>query len=206
MPTHICAFLISLHIKENLTQYEILDLKLFPFKTFQVCYYCCSFGILLCPLKLAYFSFLCSKIFFFELYMVLFFYFTQDTFRHKLFSLSTAWWSHSMQSFLRKTFLYDFFPSFSYSIFFFKHTVSHMLRFPSGSDGKEFVMQDTRVWSLGQEDPLEKGMATHSSILAWRIPWTEGPRRLESMGLQRVGHIYVTFTFFYCFGVVSFYS
>ena len=48
--------------------------------------------------------------------------------------------------------------------------------------------QDTRVWSLGWEDPLEKGMATHSSILAWRIPWTEKPGGLQSMGLQRVGH------------------
>ena len=44
------------------------------------------------------------------------------------------------------------------------------------------------VQSLGWEDPLEEGMATHSSILAWRIPWTEEPGRLQSMGLQRVGH------------------
>ena len=44
------------------------------------------------------------------------------------------------------------------------------------------------VPSLGQEDPLEKGMATHSSILAWRIPWTEESGRLQSMGSQRVGH------------------
>ena len=50
------------------------------------------------------------------------------------------------------------------------------------------AMQQTEVRSLGQEDPLEKGMATHSSILAWRIPWTEEPGRLQSMGLQRVGH------------------
>ena len=49
-------------------------------------------------------------------------------------------------------------------------------------------MEETRVWSLGGEDPLEKGMATHSSILAWRIPWTEGPSGLQSVGLQRVGH------------------
>ena len=42
--------------------------------------------------------------------------------------------------------------------------------------------------ALGREDPLEKGMATHSSILAWEIPWTEEPGRLQSMGLQRVGH------------------
>ena len=47
---------------------------------------------------------------------------------------------------------------------------------------------ETRVWSLCQEDPLEKEMATHSSILAWRIPWTEEPSRLPSMGSQRVGH------------------
>ena len=45
------------------------------------------------------------------------------------------------------------------------------------------AMQETQVWSLGQEDHLEKGMATHSSILAWKIPQTEKPGRLESMGL-----------------------
>ena len=50
------------------------------------------------------------------------------------------------------------------------------------------AMQETQVRSLGQEDLLEKGMATHSSILAWRITWTEEPGKLLSMGLQRVGH------------------
>ena len=50
------------------------------------------------------------------------------------------------------------------------------------------AMQETPFQSLSQEDSLEKGMATHSSILAWRIPWTEEPGRLQSMGLQRVGH------------------
>ena len=50
------------------------------------------------------------------------------------------------------------------------------------------VMQKTWVRSLGQEDPLEKGMATHSSILAWRIPWTEEPGGLQFMGSQGVGH------------------
>ena len=49
-------------------------------------------------------------------------------------------------------------------------------------------MQETQVQSLGQEDPLEKGMATHSSILAWEIPWTEEPGGLQSTGSQRVGH------------------
>ena len=47
---------------------------------------------------------------------------------------------------------------------------------------------ETQVRSLGQEDPLEKGMATHPSILAWRIPWTEEPGGLSSMGLQRLRH------------------
>ena len=50
------------------------------------------------------------------------------------------------------------------------------------------VMQETWVGSLCQEDPLEKVMATQSSILAWRIPWTEDPVGLQSMGLQKVGH------------------
>ena len=50
------------------------------------------------------------------------------------------------------------------------------------------TMQETLVQSLGQEDPLEKGMATHSSVLAWRFPWTEEPGRLQSMGLRRVRH------------------
>ena len=49
-------------------------------------------------------------------------------------------------------------------------------------------MQEAWVQSLGQEDPLEKGMTTHSSIPAWRIPWTEEPGGLLSMGLQRVGY------------------
>ena len=53
-------------------------------------------------------------------------------------------------------------------------------------------MQETQVRSLVGEDPLEKEMVTHSSILAWRIPWTEKPGRLRSTGLQRVGHNRVT--------------
>ena len=50
------------------------------------------------------------------------------------------------------------------------------------------TMQETQVPSLGWEDPLEKEMATHSSTLAWKIPWTEKPGRLQSMGSQRVRH------------------
>ena len=64
-------------------------------------------------------------------------------------------------------------------------------------------MQETKVQSLGWEDPLEKGMDTHSSILAWRIPWTEEPGRLQSMGSRRAGHDWGTkflcFTFAFCF-------
>ena len=55
-------------------------------------------------------------------------------------------------------------------------------------------MPETQIRSLGQEDLLEKRMATHSSILAWRISWTEGPGGLQSMGSQRVGHDGVTNT------------
>ena len=50
------------------------------------------------------------------------------------------------------------------------------------------VIWEIQIRSLGQEDPLEKGMATHSHILAWKIPWTEEPGRLQSVGSQRVGH------------------
>ena len=50
------------------------------------------------------------------------------------------------------------------------------------------ALQESLVRSLGQKDPLQKGMATHSSILSWKIPWTVGPDELQSMGSQRVGH------------------
>ena len=59
--------------------------------------------------------------------------------------------------------------------------------FPGGSVVKNSpVMQETQVRSLGQENPLEEEVATHSSPLAWRMPWTEKPGRLQSMGLQRI--------------------
>ena len=53
-------------------------------------------------------------------------------------------------------------------------------------------MQETRVWSLSREDPLEEEMAIHSSTIAWKIPWTEEPGRLQSMGSQRAGHDWAT--------------
>ena len=61
------------------------------------------------------------------------------------------------------------------------------------------IILETQVWSLGQEDPLEKVMATHSSIPAWKIPWTEEPGGLQSMGSQRVGHDWKTNTFTFSF-------
>ena len=68
---------------------------------------------------------------------------------------------------------------------------------PSGAGGKEFTCQcrkhETWVQSLGQEDPLEKGMTTHSSILAWEISWTKEPGRLQSKGLQELDMNEVTF-------------
>ena len=64
-----------------------------------------------------------------------------------------------------------------------------MRDFPSGSEVKNLpAMQETRVQSLGREDLLEKEMATHFSILAWNIPWTVEPGRLQSVGSQKVGH------------------
>ena len=74
-----------------------------------------------------------------------------------------------------------------------KQAILVSLNFNLGFPGRSVVknlsaVQETWVQCLGQEDPLEKGMATHSSILAWKIPWTEEPGRLPSMALQRVGH------------------
>ena len=67
--------------------------------------------------------------------------------------------------------------------------------FPGGSDGKESALKagDPRNW----EDPLEKGMATHYSILAWRIPWREEPSGLQPMSTQKVGHNPATFSFLF---------
>ena len=74
--------------------------------------------------------------------------------------------------------------------------VHSLLGFPGGSDDKEFACNvgDTGLIP-GSGSPLEKGLATHSSILAWRIPWTEGSGGLQSVGLQRVRHDRATYTF-----------
>ena len=68
------------------------------------------------------------------------------------------------------------------------HTHSHRAFLVAQTVKNLPAMQEPQVQSLGQKYPLEKGMASHSSILAWRIPWTEEPGRLQSMGLQRVTH------------------
>ena len=82
----------------------------------------------------------------------------------------------------------SFFP-FSLNSLCLPHS---LMSFPGGASGKESTCQCRRrrdVDSIpGSEDPLEEGMATHSSILAWRIPWTEEPGGLQSMGLQRTEH------------------
>ena len=75
--------------------------------------------------------------------------------------------------------------------------------FPGGAGGKEPASQcrglkETRVRSLGQEDPLEKGMATHSSILSWRIPWAEEPGGLPSIGSQRVRYNWSDLAYIAC--------
>ena len=76
------------------------------------------------------------------------------------------------------------------------HTHTHTRDFPSGSVVKNLPANagDTgvQVWSLGQEDPMEKKMATHSSFLAWKIPWTEELGGLYTIGSQRVGHDWAT--------------
>ena len=83
----------------------------------------------------------------------------------------------------------QFFP-LSLSLFFFFWYLCKMMGFPSGSVVKNPPItqepQEAQVQPLGGEDPLEAGMATHSSILSWRIPWTEEPGGLQFIGLQRV--------------------
>ena len=73
---------------------------------------------------------------------------------------------------------------------FHLHCIRYYKGFPGGSEGKESacIVGDPRVRSLGREDPLEKGMESLSSVLAWRILWTEEPGGLQSMRSQRVGH------------------
>ena len=89
---------------------------------------------------------------------------------------------------------------YSWHIVFYLILALNILGLPDGSDGKNPpAMQNTWVRFLCWADPLEKGMTTHSSILAWKIPWTEEPGRLQSTESQRVGHNCATNTFTFHF-------
>ena len=122
-----------------------------------------------------------------------------------------GWWQQVIFSALHVCALSYSFWSFLVDIFlalgpFFIHVLINSL-FNIWRDRTSLVAQvvkrlptmwETQVQSLGQEDPLENEMATHSSILAWKIPWTEEPGRLQSMGSQRVGHDWATFSLSFC--------
>ena len=77
---------------------------------------------------------------------------------------------------------------FAFMVSLFAYSFFQSRIFPVAQMVKNLATQEIWVQSMGREDPLEKGMATHSSILAWRIPWTEEPGELQSVGSQRVGH------------------
>ena len=82
--------------------------------------------------------------------------------------------------------LLTYFPACNYLFSYLSPSSTGGEDFSGGSDGKTLAMQETQVPSLGQEDPLERGMATDSRILTWRIPRTEEPGGLKFMGSQRV--------------------
>ena len=97
--------------------------------------------------------------------------------------------------------------SFSlYAITGIEYSPLYFYSIPRWPSGKEYIAkqepQEMWVRPLSQKDPLEEGMAAHSSLLAWRIPWTEEPDGLQSMGLQRVGHDLVTELLFILYTVV----
>ena len=112
--------------------------------------------------------------------------------------------NHLKDHFLQKVFFDSFkLISYSSSIYFLSLTLSQPLLFSSLVAQMVKCLpavQKTWVQSLGREDPLEKEIATHSSILAWKIPWMEEPGRLQSMGSQRVELGWAT-SFTYCFQI-----
>ena len=91
------------------------------------------------------------------------------------------------------------FSYFFFSYFFFSSRTSLVAQLVKNLP----AVQETWVWSLGWEDSLEKEMATHSSILAWKISWTQDPGGLQSMGLQRVRHDWVTNTYLLAFSMIQ---
>ena len=92
-------------------------------------------------------------------------------FNHVCFFFLSPWVRIGLESLLTKYF-WQWVRWFRRCIWYI---LTCLCSFPGGSDSEEFAMREMRVRSLGKEDPLEKGMATHSSTLAWRIPWTEEP-------------------------------
>ena len=114
-----------------------------------------------------------------------------------IFCISSAWyrtWHMEGEKVLSKCLLTVFLKTV-FSILVFGVLIKNLL-----------AMQKTLVWSLGWEDPLENGMATHSSILAWRIAWTEEPGGLESLGSQRVGHDWATNTNTHTLGLRGYFN
>ena len=108
------------------------------------------------------------------------------TLRARIFSTNTTFYlTSSSQNIIIP--IYNQYKKKVHEIFYFRGGIkwSNLWWFSSKESGCQCKRP---VWSLGQEDPLEEGMATHSSILAWRIPWTEEPDRLESIGSHRVRH------------------
>ena len=96
-------------------------------------------------------------------------------------SHANLWWDEEVLS-LSPTYLWTGFLLINiWGLLYQASLVAQTVKWPP-------ALWESRVGSLGQEDPLEKEMATHSSILAWRIPWAEKPGRLQSMGTHRVGH------------------
>ena len=94
---------------------------------------------------------------------------------------------HMLYMYIYEIYVYMHIFIYTYSLYIYRYRYSLEV-FPGGSDGNPSATWETWVSSLGQEDPLEKGMAIHSTILAWRTPRTEEPGGLQAMGSPRVGH------------------
>ena len=107
----------------------------------------------------------------------------------RCFTTSATWEDYVCVCICMYVYIYTYIHMYVYIyIYMYLYTHTHT-GFSGGSAEKNLpTMQEMQVRSLGWEDPLEKEMATHSSIIAWRIPWTEEPSKLKSMGLQGVGH------------------
>ena len=112
-------------------------------------------------------------------------------------------WHRTCYVFIRTHFYFSSFRAYRKLIFPFLLKLGWVFLWfgwvivPDGSSGKESAMQEMQemwVWSLGREDPLEEGMATHSNILAWRIPQTKEAGSLLSLEVQRIGHDWMTNT------------